>query len=117
MKNGEIRIQNAKFVGKRSTQDEFSNMDGSNTVYLSLGSNLGDKLAMLQEAIFYIEKKVGKVQAVSPVYKSEAWGFDGDDFFNICINVKTDLTPPLLLTALLDIEFSMGRRRMHIDGF
>lgn len=92
-------------------------MDGSNTVYISLGSNLGDKLAMLQEAIFSIEKKVGKVNAVSPVYKSAASGFEGDDFFNICVIVKTDLTPPLLLTALLDIEFSMGRRRSGVVGY
>jgi len=92
-------------------------MDGSNTVYLSLGSNLGDKLGMLQEAIFSIEKKIGKVEAVSPVYKSAAWGFDGNDFFNICITVSTDLTPPLLLSGLLDIESSMGRRRQDTAGY
>jgi len=92
-------------------------MDGSNTVYLSLGSNLGDKLAMLQEAIFTIEKKVGKINAISPVYQSAAWGFDGDDFFNVCVIAKTNLTPPLLLLTLLDIESSMGRQRSGDKGY
>jgi len=92
-------------------------MGVSNTVYLSLGSNLGDKLAMLQEAIFGIEKKVGKIEAVSPVYKSAAWGFEGDDFFNICMTVTTELTPPILLTTIMDIEFSMGRRRSNNSGY
>lgn len=92
-------------------------MDGSNTVYLSLGSNLGDKLSMLQEAIFSIEKRIGKVEAVSPVYKSVAWGFDSDDFFNICIMVSTNLTPPLLLSEILGIELSMGRRRSGQEGY
>jgi len=92
-------------------------MDGSNTVYLSLGSNLGDKLRRLQEAIFSIEKKVGKVHSISPVYKSEAWGFDGDEFFNICVLVQTDLNPPLLMTTLAEIEFSMGRKRSLLEGY
>ena len=92
-------------------------MDGGNTAYLSLGSNLGDKLSMLQEAIFGLEKKVGGIISISPVYQSEAWGFEGEDFFNICATVSTDLSPKRLLSALLDIEFSMGRRRSVAKGY
>lgn len=92
-------------------------MDRTNKAYFSLGSNLGDKLAMLQEAVFGLEKKVGTVLAISPVYQSTAWGFEGDDFFNICVIVETDLTPQRLLSTLLDIESSMGRKRSGEEGY
>ncbi len=92
-------------------------MNAPNTVYLSLGSNLGDKLAMLQEAVFSLEKKVGPINTVSPVYQSKAWGFDGDDFFNICISLTTELSPKRLLTTIMDIEARMGRRRSSENGY
>ncbi|MGI9550447.1 MAG: 2-amino-4-hydroxy-6-hydroxymethyldihydropteridine diphosphokinase [Aurantibacter sp.] len=92
-------------------------MNRPNTAYLSLGSNLGDKLAMLQEAVFSLEKKVGTAKAISPVYQSTAWGFEGDDFFNICVIVTTDLGPQRLLATLFDIESSMGRKRSGEEGY
>ncbi|MBM1106050.1 2-amino-4-hydroxy-6-hydroxymethyldihydropteridine diphosphokinase [Aurantibacter crassamenti] len=92
-------------------------MDDTNTVYLSLGSNLGDKLSMLQEAIYRIDKQVGKISAVSPVYQSAAWGFESDDFFNICLAVSSKLTAPRLLKQLMDIESSLGRSRTDGKGY
>ncbi|MRI02396.1 2-amino-4-hydroxy-6-hydroxymethyldihydropteridine diphosphokinase [Kriegella sp. EG-1] len=92
-------------------------MIDSNTVYLSLGSNLGDKLGMLQEAIYNIDKLVGKIMLVSPVYESAAWGFESDDFFNICLKLNTELTPSRLLKQLMEIETSIGRRRTGETGY
>ncbi|NNE76621.1 MAG: 2-amino-4-hydroxy-6-hydroxymethyldihydropteridine diphosphokinase, partial [Pricia sp.] len=75
-------------------------MNVTHTAYLSLGSNLGDALNNLQEAVFNIQKTVGEVQRISPIYKTESWGFDSDDFMNLCISVNTELSPQELLHRL-----------------
>ena len=53
--------------------------------YLSLGSNKGNKNQNLQTAINEIAEKAGVVLKISSIYKTASWGFDSDDFFNICI--------------------------------
>jgi len=81
--------------------------------YLSLGSNQGNKLENLQSAINLIAKKVGAIQKISSVYKTSAWGFKGDSFYNICIKVSTYLPPESLLNILLNIEQQLGRERVE----
>ncbi|WP_067029171.1 2-amino-4-hydroxy-6-hydroxymethyldihydropteridine diphosphokinase [Allomuricauda sp. CP2A] len=92
-------------------------MGQSQQVYLSLGSNLGNRFATLQKAIFQIEKKVGKILTVSTVYENPAVGFEGDDFLNICLVALTKLSPTELLDALLEIERHFGRDRSGTEGF
>ncbi len=87
------------------------------TVYLSLGSNLGKKANQLQLALFAIQKNVGTIERISPVYQSAAWGFEADDFLNICIRLQTELVPQALLASLLEIETSLGRVRFQEDGY
>ena len=65
----------------------------SNKVYLSLGSNLGDKITNLQNAINLIDSEVGNVFSISNVYQTKAQGFMGDDFYNCCISLNTVLKP------------------------
>ena len=55
-------------------------------VYLSLGSNLGNRYANLQKAIFRIQQKAGKILDISSVYENPAMGFEGDDFLNIALS-------------------------------
>jgi len=86
-------------------------------VYISLGSNQGDKFKNLQDAVNLIFSKVGKVHIISKVYKSPALGFEGDDFLNTCICVETELNPKDLMKALLNIEKSMGRVRTKKKGY
>ncbi len=86
-------------------------------VYLSLGSNMGDKPNNLQDAVFAIHKSVGDVLRISPVYQSSSWGFDADDFLNICISLETKLPPQELLSNLLKIEKQLGRVRSQEDGY
>ncbi len=81
------------------------------TTYLSLGTNQGDKLANLQNAIDSISLKIGVVEQVASVYKTPAWGFDGNDFLNTCVKVSTTLSPEKLITKILDIEQELGRKR------
>lgn len=85
--------------------------------YLSLGSNLGDSLNHLQSGVFAIEKKIGGIQRISPVYQSSAWGFEAKDFLNICVSLETTLAPQILLETLLQIEVDLGRVRRQEEGY
>ncbi len=87
------------------------------TTYLSLGSNLGNRTNQLQHAVFALQQKAGDVERISPVYESASWGFESDNFLNICIRLKTSLTPQELLRTILEIETSMGRKRLKEDGY
>jgi len=86
-------------------------------VYIGLGSNLGDRLNMLQQAIEAIHRKVGSLEAVSSVYETPALGFDGPDFLNACCSVKSPLSPHQLLEALQAIERDMGRQAKTGDTY
>ena len=79
--------------------------------YLSLGSNQGRKLKNLQKAIYEIAESIGAIHKISSVYKTDSWGFKGDDFYNICIAVSTYLPPEELLKNILNIETELGRKR------
>lgn len=85
--------------------------------YLSLGTNQGNKLENLQQAIYLIDDNVGAIQKISSIYKTPSWGFSGDDFFNICIQVSTYQSPETLLESLLNIEKQLGRKRRSKEGY
>lgn len=87
------------------------------TTYLSLGTNLGNKLENLQEAIDLIDEEIGKIKKISSVYKSASWGFESDDFYNICIEVSTALNPENLLNTIAKIEQKQGRIRNSEEGY
>ncbi len=86
-------------------------MTATQTVYLSIGSNLGQKRTNLQKAIFQIGEHIGEVIKVSPVYNTPSWGFDAEDFLNACLEVSTSLSPHDILRNLMEIEKKMGRER------
>lgn len=85
--------------------------------YLSLGSNQGDKLKNLQKAINKIAENIGAIHKISSVYKTSSWGYDGEDFYNICISVSSYLQPENLLEKLLKIEEILGRERKKRDNY
>ena len=92
-------------------------MTSTNTVYIALGSNKGHKLEYLQAAVDAIYKNVGAVKRISKVYKTSAIGFDGDDFYNACLQVETTLSPKKILKIILNIEKQLGRVRSKKDGY
>ena len=92
-------------------------MDPIETVYLSLGSNLGDKLNNLQGAVFMIQERAGNIVRISPVYQTPAWGFKGDDFLNACLALETKIAPDKLMEILLQIETELGRKRSEEKGY
>lgn len=80
------------------------------TVYLGLGSNLGDRAANLAEARRRLRAAV-IVDAVSRIYETSPWGLlDQPPFLNQVVRGRTALAPHELLTALKGIEAEMGRR-------
>ena len=81
------------------------------STFLSLGSNIGNRLANLQEAVFQISDKIGQVLAVSSVFRSASWGYQGNEYYNICLEVSTSLNPEILLEKILAIEQTLGRTR------
>ena len=83
-------------------------------VYLSIGSNKGNRSVLINKAIDEIEKKVGIIISRSSIYKSKSWGFDSNDFYNLSLLIDTDIEPKSLLINLKKIEKSMGRE--DIDG-
>ena len=86
------------------------------TVYLSLGSNLGDRAANLRAAIDRLNA-VGKVAAVSSFYETEPVEVtDQPWFLNCAVKLETERMPKQLLAALLRIEQQMGRRRDRKKG-
>jgi len=81
-----------------------------NSVYLALGSNLGNKHIYLLQAIGYIAEKMGTFSAISKVYETKPWGFESEnDFLNMVVCVETDLPPDEILTLTQSIEKTIGR--------
>lgn len=80
-------------------------------VYLSLGSNMGDRKASLEKALEMIGDLPGTtLERVSDMMETEAVGFEGADFLNCCCRIATELEPLELLERLKGIEEQMGRR-------
>ena len=80
------------------------------TVYLSLGSNLGDRSANLKQAIASLRPQMD-VKAKSKVYETPPWGYtEQDKFLNQVVKVKTYLEPEPLLKHLKRLEIALGRK-------
>lgn len=82
------------------------------TTYLLLGSNEGDRINWLQNAISEIEQQCGTIIKKSSLYETAAWGLeDQPDFLNRVIKLKTPHTPENLLACIQQIEQKLGRQR------
>ena len=82
-------------------------------VYLSIGSNLGNRMQMLQNGIDTIASSIGSVDLISTVVETPAVGFNGQPFLNACCAVQTTLAPQQLMDGLLSIEEKYGRKRAN----
>ncbi len=86
-------------------------------VYLSLGTNLGNRKRNVHEAIEKIGELVGDVVRQSALYETKPWGFSSpNDFINACVLVETTLAPRQLLEMTQRIEKEMGRVGKSHDG-
>ncbi len=90
----------------------------THTVYLSLGSNLGNRKQLLLDAIEKINKKVGNVVRQSSFYETKPWGFESENLFlNAAVKVTTKLSPTELLEVAQQIEREMGRKKKTTYNF
>ncbi len=88
-------------------------------VYLSLGSNLGDRVGYLQQAtsLLNASEKINVV-ATSSFYESEPWQMNSENWFvNAVIQIATTLTPEELLNACQRIEKQLGRKRLSSEVY
>lgn len=82
-------------------------------VYLSLGSNIGDRLSQIQQAVNFLTADNSiKLLASSAFYETEPWGLKPQKWFvNAAIAISTDLKPVELLRVCQSIEAKLGRNR------
>lgn len=86
-------------------------------VYLSLGTNLGDKRRNLYRAVAEIESKIGKCISLSSFYETEPWGFtSGNSFLNAACHIETELSPLEVLSETQAIERKLGRTTKSANG-
>lgn len=86
-------------------------------VYLSLGSNQGDRIGYISEAIRLIGTRIGCVEAVSKYIETEPVGFVSSfAFINAALRLRTELSPLALLQSLQQIERELGRTKKSING-
>lgn len=88
----------------------------SETVYLSLGSNMGDRQKNLRDAIARLES-IGRVLKISSLYETEPVEFTRQAWFlNCAVAIETEKAPQELMAGLLEIEQEFGRRRLRRKG-
>jgi 2-amino-4-hydroxy-6-hydroxymethyldihydropteridine diphosphokinase len=86
-------------------------------VYLSLGSNVGNREEMLRAALRLLASPGLHVARVSPVYETEPQDFKNQPWFlNLVAEVQTTLFPMQLLTRVQKIERELGRKRTVNKG-
>lgn len=86
-------------------------------LYLSLGSNSGDRRSNLETAVQRIGSDIGPVLLRSNIIETEPWGFtSGNMFLNMAVAVETGLSPVQILDITQQIERDLGRVRKSIGG-
>ena len=79
-------------------------------IYLSIGTNLGDKLQNLNDAIAELSFKAGNLLKVSGFYETDPWGFESKHrFLNAVVLLDTRMLPLQLLAEAQQIERNLGR--------
>ncbi|MDR1623507.1 MAG: 2-amino-4-hydroxy-6-hydroxymethyldihydropteridine diphosphokinase [Tannerellaceae bacterium] len=88
------------------------------TVYLGLGTNLGDKRTNMAAVVKLLTERVGEVLSLSSLYETQPWGFESENtFLNAVIILDTRLSPFELLDVAKQIEWEMGRKEKSDDSY
>lgn len=86
-------------------------------LYIGLGSNLGDRKALIMEALRLVGLQVGRVERISSFIETEPWGFESaNKFLNAAARVVTGLSPWECLARTQHIERMLGRTQKSTDG-
>tara|TARA_Y100000589_G_scaffold205004_1_gene193412 strand:- start:18830 stop:19360 length:531 start_codon:yes stop_codon:yes gene_type:complete len=87
-------------------------------VYLSLGTNLGNKAKNIEDAKRLIKEHAGNILNCSNIYKTEAWQMNEKTpvFYNIALALATELSPHELLEVTQSIERKLGRKEKSLNN-
>ena len=105
------------FLSTNKTLKSLKIIKDQHTLYLALGTNLGDRFEHLQSAVKAIFNRLGTISKISAVYQTPALGFDGADFLNCVLELQTRHEPPEVLAEILNIEKALGRQRSKSGGY
>jgi 2-amino-4-hydroxy-6-hydroxymethyldihydropteridine diphosphokinase len=87
-------------------------------IFLSLGTNLGDKSDNIDNACIQIQNRIGQIIQQSPVYETEPWGFDTENvFFNLVLQIQSHFSAFEILHKAKTIESEMGRAERKSTGY
>lgn len=79
------------------------------TAYIGIGSNIGDRHAIIRRAVTAIKSRIDSEARVSDPYESPAWGYESPNtYINICVAARTDLSPLALFGELQAIQHSIS---------
>ncbi|PVX50103.1 2-amino-4-hydroxy-6-hydroxymethyldihydropteridine diphosphokinase [Balneicella halophila] len=89
----------------------------SHTAFLLLGSNQGDRKLYLKNAVCSISSTCGDIVTQSSYFFSESWGYEDENYINLAIELRTELSPTELLKATQLIEKDLGRTSKTTDQY
>lgn len=96
---------------------KLENMSEANTIYLALGSNLGNKQKNIEQALDKIEERIGSITSLSAFYLTAPLGFESENIFVNCVcEVVTYIDTQRLFAITQDIEKEMGRAHKSKEG-
>ena len=88
------------------------------TVSLLFGGNIGETAVIFEKASKLLEKKLGRINARSAIYRSKSWGYQSEnDFLNQLFLFKTGLSAENILEICLETEQKLGRKRNQDSGY
>ena len=88
-----------------------------NLVYLSIGSNEGNRLDNISKSIQLLNKNIGEIVSISSIFENPPLGFEAElNFYNLCLSIRTSLDPQKLLVQLKNIEEEIGRKIKSKNG-
>ncbi|MCX8010772.1 MAG: 2-amino-4-hydroxy-6-hydroxymethyldihydropteridine diphosphokinase, partial [Ignavibacteria bacterium] len=83
-----------------------------NEVYLSLGSNVGDRFSQIVKALLKIDRlKETRILEISSFYQTEPYGYKNqNEFINLVVRIETNCEPEEFLSLIKSIEIEVGRK-------
>lgn len=92
-------------------------METQNQIVLAIGSNEGNRLDNIKNALEQLHNQVGTVVKVSKLYETPAWGFDSEPFYNCALVMNSALDAQVILEKVLRLETELGRVRTDSKNY
>lgn len=87
------------------------------TVYLGIGTNIGNKKGNLDQSLEFLKQKGCKISVISSIYETEPWGgVEQENYYNIVAKIQSPFYPFELLKITQAIELKMGRIKLEKWG-